>query len=373
MSYRYNTIDIIVGIGFCAIVLGAFLVFLAANGTYQAGMLQPMSMEQFGDSQLGMTWLQPAIGQAIVDQVLFERHADRVMAEAASEWNRTMLAHDRFQSLSGDPLEAVRRQAASGPEDHMARIQDIMGRAIVNFTGRGIRSGVLSADQALSDFNTKMIRATEARGQRLDQEFASTWQATLGRRIVDAVQNYRTQAGAIQERIGTALLHVVQAQSGSEEVRAAKQEQLASLVVAAVRTEAMAEQLNLLAAIEYFAEETPVAFTEPVSWPEIPIGYLIVSSLMLAAVFFGGLSLTAHSRESKSLAQMRYSAAKWVYRTAACRKRTRVVHMREGVAYVLGILGNRGWSRRSGDDLVRLPRFALLQRQGVTQNRERHG
>jgi hypothetical protein len=35
MSYRYNTIDIIVGIGMCAIVFGAWLFFFAANGTYQ--------------------------------------------------------------------------------------------------------------------------------------------------------------------------------------------------------------------------------------------------------------------------------------------------------------------------------------------------
>jgi len=114
-----------------------------------------------------------------------------------------------------------------------------MGQAIVNFTVRGIRSGVLSADQVLSDYNTNMIRATEAGGQRLDHEFASTWQATLGRGIVDAIQNYTEQAGVIQERLGTALVYVTQAQTGSEEVRAAQQELLASLVVAAIRTEAL--------------------------------------------------------------------------------------------------------------------------------------
>jgi len=34
MSYRYNTIDIIVGIGLCAILFGALLVFAAGQGTY---------------------------------------------------------------------------------------------------------------------------------------------------------------------------------------------------------------------------------------------------------------------------------------------------------------------------------------------------
>jgi hypothetical protein len=102
------------------------------------------------------------------------------------------------------------REAATVPADHMVRVQYVMGRAIVYFTARGIRSGVLSADQYCSDYNTRMIRATEASGQRLDHEFASTWQATLGREIVDAIQDYSRQAGAIQERLGTAILHLTQ-------------------------------------------------------------------------------------------------------------------------------------------------------------------
>lgn len=317
MPYRYNTIDIIVGIGMCAIVFGALLFFVAANGTLQTAIPQPVSLEQPAGIELGMTWLQPALGQALVDQTIFERRTNQVIAHSAAEWNRATLAHHELQSLPGGPFGAVMRQAATVPANHMARVQGVMGRAIVNFTRRGIRSGVLSADQSRSDYNIRMIRATEARGQRLNHNFASTWQATLGRGIVEAIQNYTERAGAIQEQLGTALLHVAQAQTGSEEVRAAQQEQLASLVMAAVRTEALTDRLTLLAAIESFPEETAVAFTEPASWPEMPMGYLIAASLMLAAVFFGGLSLTARSRETKALAEMKHHAATWVYRIAA--------------------------------------------------------
>ncbi len=317
MPYRFNIIDVIVGVGMCAIVFGAFLLFVAADGTFQPVLLQPLLTEQSAGFELGMTWLQPALGQAIVDQALFERRANRVMAQSASEWNRATLAHQEFQSLPGGSLGAIMRQAATVPADHMARMQYVMGRAIVNFTARGIRSGALSADQYLSDYNTGMIRVTEARGQRLNHEFDSTWQATLGREIVDATQNFRWQTGAIQERLGAALLHVTQAQTEAEEVRAAQQEQLGSLVLAAVRTEALADRLTLLAAIEFFPEDTAVAFTESASWPEMPMGYLIAASLMLAAVFFGGLSLTAQSRESNALAEMRQDADKWVHRIAA--------------------------------------------------------
>ena len=133
------------------------------------------------------------------------------------------------------------------------------------------------------------------------------------------MQSRTTPSRPARSRNGWALLllHLTQAQTGSEEVRAAQQEQLASLIVAAIRTEALADRLTLLAAIESFPEDTAVASTEPASWPEIPMGYLIVAGLMLVTVFFGGLSLTARSRETKALAEMQHHAAKWVYRIAA--------------------------------------------------------
>lgn len=317
MSYRYNTLDVIVGVGMCAIVFGALLFFVAASGTFQAAIPQPVSIEQPPGIQVGMNWLQPALGQAIVDQALFERRTNHITAQSASEWNRATLAHHELQSLPGGPFGTVARQAAAVPAEHMARVQGVIGRAIVNFTRRGIRSGALSAQYDNSAYNAGMIRGTEARKQRLDHEFASTWQAILGRGIVDAFQSYTKRDGAIQEGLGRALLHVTQAQTMSEDGRAANQSQLASLVVAAIRTDALADRLTLLAAIESLPESTAVAFTEPASWPEMPMGYLIAAGLMLGAVFFGGLSLTAQSRETKALAVLRHNSARWVYRMAA--------------------------------------------------------
>ncbi|HJS66793.1 MAG TPA: hypothetical protein VJ760_05615 [Nitrospiraceae bacterium] len=317
MSHRYNTIDIIVGVGMCAIVFGALLFFFAANGTYQVATPQPILIEEPVGIEFGMASLQPALGQAIVDQILLERRANQLVTQSASEWNRATLAHQEFQSLPGGPFGALMSQAATIQANHMARVQYVMGQAIVNFTARGIRTGVLSADQYFSDYNIRMIRTTEARGQRLGHEFTSTWQATLGHRIVEAFQEHSRQAGANQERLGAAILRVVQARSESEEVRAAQQEQLAGLVVAAVRTEAQLDRLTLLAAIESIPEDAAVASTEPASWPEIPIGYLTVSGLMLVIVFFGVLSLAARSRETKALAEMEHQAARWVYRMAA--------------------------------------------------------
>lgn len=316
MTYRYNTIDIVVGVGMCAIVFGALFLFLAVNGTYQIAAPQALVLEQPTGIDAGMRLLQPAIGQAIVDQALFERRTDQAVAQSVSEWNRATITYHEMQSGSRGLLGAVLNEARTVPADHLARVQSVMGRAIVNFTARGVRNGLLLADQYGTSYNMKMIGTIAAHGQRLHDVFASTWQPTLGRRIVEAAQHDWFQAGAIQERLGWALVQVVQAQRTLEQGHATQQEQLASFIVAAARSEPMAERTTLPAAPTR-SEHIAVAATEPTSWPEIPMSYLIAAGLLLAAIFLGGLSMAAQSREAKALAQLRRDADRWTFRLAA--------------------------------------------------------
>ena len=318
MSYRYNTTDIIVGVGMCAILFGGLLLFLAANGTYQAVLPQALALEQSSEIT-GMSALQPALGQAIVEQALSERRNNRTMAQSVSEWNRATMAHHELQSGSRGLLGVTLNQAAAVPADHLARVQGVMGQGIVNFTTRGVRHGLLSADQYGTMYNMKMIGAIQAQGQRLHDQFASTWQATLGRRIVEAAQHDWLQAGAIQERLGWAVVQVVRAQMNSEEGQAMQQEQLASLIFASVRNEVMTDrpmQPTVAVPSAVPSENIAVAFTESASWPEIPMTYLIAAGLLLATVFLGSLTMAAQSREAKALAQLKRDADRWAFRMA---------------------------------------------------------
>ncbi len=319
MSYRYNTIDIIVGVGMCAILFGGLLLFLASNGTYQAVQPQAPSLEQQAGIDNGMSLLQPALGQAILNQALFERRTNQVMAQSVSEWNRATLSYHELQSDSRSLLGTVLNQAVTAPINHMARVEGVMGRAIVNSTTRGVRTGLLSADQYGTIYNMKMIGAIETQGRRLHDQFSSTWQATLGHRIVEAAQHDWLQAGAIQERLGSALVQVVRAQMSSEEGQAGHQEQLASLIFAAVRNEVITDrpaQPTVAVPSAMPSEDIAVASTEPASWPEIPMIYLIAAALLLATAFLGGLSMAAQSREAKALAQQRREADRWAFRMA---------------------------------------------------------
>jgi hypothetical protein len=320
MSYRYNTTDIIVGVGMCAILFGGLLLFLAANGTYQAIPLQAIALEQQAGMDTGISLLQPALGQAIVDQTLIERRANQAVAQSVSEWNRAAMAYHELQSGSRGLLGITITRAATVPADHLARVQTVMGRAIVNFTTRGVRHGLLSADQYGTIYNMKMIGIIQAQGQRMHDQFTSTWQAALGRRIVEAARHDWFQAGAIQERLGWALVQVVRTQMNSEEGQAAQQEQLASLIFAAVRDEVMTDRRTqpvTAAAPVAPLKSMAVASTESASWPEIPMTYLIAAGLLLATVFLGGLSMAAQSREAKALAQLRREADRWAFRMAA--------------------------------------------------------
>lgn len=317
MSHRYTTIDVIVGVGLCAIVFGALLLFVAASGTFQAAPVAYVPLEQPTGLAAGMAMLQPALGQAIVERTILERRNKLGMAEAIAEWNKATMADHHLQSIPGGPFRAIRHDAVTVPDRHAARVQTVMGREIVNFTKRGVQNEMLSADQYVSRYNDRMIRTTKARGERLDQDFASTWQATLGHKIIAAAQDYRGLSLSIQEQLGQAILRMTHLQATLEERWAKNEYHLASLIVAAVRTDALTDRLTQLAIAEPTPAPTVVASQDQASLPHIPVAVLAAATLGLVAIFFAGLTMAATIRERRAMAEMNRNNARWVYRIAA--------------------------------------------------------
>ena len=65
MSYRFSGLDVVIGVGLCAIVMGALLVVFATSGTFLAAA-PPSALDAMGSHRIaGMEWVQPALGQAI--------------------------------------------------------------------------------------------------------------------------------------------------------------------------------------------------------------------------------------------------------------------------------------------------------------------
>jgi hypothetical protein len=314
MPYRFNSVDILVGVGLCAIVFGAMLLVIATSGAFVITGPHPGAIEE-GLPSTEAAWLQPALGRAIVERDLLQQRTDQITASATAEWNQAMTAHRSLQAISGGPFAFVMHRAVTVPQEHAARVQTVMGRAIVNFTQRGIRNGRLSADLYLSDYNQDMTAATEARGRRMQQEFASTWQSVLGRWIVDVSREHLRRTAEVQQQLGAAIVHMTQAKMGLEGAWAANQYQLGSLMAAVDRTPTIPDSAALSALEESAPPE--VKSSIGLALPDIPIAYLIAAALVLCGVFFGGLVLSAAAREAKALAEARRNAGRWVYRMAS--------------------------------------------------------
>lgn len=310
MPYRFNSVDIIVGVGLCGIVFGAMVLVVATSGAFLVGG-PSLGMVEERLPSTEAAWLQPELGRAIVERALLQQRTDQITASATAEWNQAMAAHRSLQSVRGGPLAFIMDRAVTVPQEHAARVEAVTGRAIVNFTQRGIRSGMLSADLYLSDYNQGMIAAAESRARRMHDEFNSTWQSVLGRWIVEVTREHLRRTADVQEQLGTAIVHVAQARMGLEGAWASNQYQLGSLMAAADRMPAIGDQGQLSAS-------TGPEITSAMRWiPDIPAAYLMAAALVLCGVFFAGLLLSAAAREAKALAESRRNAGRWVYRMAA--------------------------------------------------------
>lgn len=262
-------IDLMVAVGLCATALGSSLLFIAANGSLVAGFSSPISIESTSE----MEWVQPILGQAIVDDYVFGREAARKTTAAVKEF---YLATKTGAYLQTSPFEVISKHAADVEAGHTARVQFVMGRFIVDFTARGLRTGALSAGLYEGEYNQRMIRSATATKNKMDEEFKRNWQAILGQAIVTARQGRIQFANRQQERMGRAILQIVQTQDRYPKAMQALQEQLASAIVVTTPAHAMTLQ-------------QPLSLTEPRTWPDVPTGFLFAASAGLIGVFLVGL------------------------------------------------------------------------------------
>jgi hypothetical protein len=291
------------------------VLVVATSGAFFVTGPQPAVIEE-GMPSTEAAWLQPALGKAIVERALLQQRTDQISASATAEWNQALTAHRSLQAIPGGPFGFVMDRAVTVPQEHAARVEAVTGRAIVNFTQRGIRSGVLSADLYLSDYNQSMIAAAEARARRMHEEFSSTWQAVLGRWIVEVSREHMRRITGVQEQLGAAIVHVTQARMGLEGAWAVNQYQLGSLMAAADRMPGVGDHGGMAASGDTARPEAAASMRLPLI-PDVPVGYLFAAAMVLCGVFFGGLVLSAAAREAKAAAEASRNAGRWTYRLAA--------------------------------------------------------
>ena len=298
MGRKYDLVDVVVAIGLVATLFGGYLLVTAADGFWQAPIAPAVNMTIVThDPSTGMQYLQPVLGQAILQDILLDREAGTALSSSAMELNRAVSESQLLSTTLLSPLVLAELRAFGQEADHRARVQYVMGKSVVNQTRRGLASGALSAGRYADEFNAALIERAELIGQRMHDQFESTRQATLGRSIIEAIQEEDRMASAVQERIGRAVVQVTQAQEGYVEAKAAGQIQLASAMSAAVRTDALVDRLALLE--ESKAGRTMVPYHSTAT-ADISRGALVLACLGLIALFVGGLAFSS-KREADSI------------------------------------------------------------------------
>jgi hypothetical protein len=292
MQRRFEFMDLIVVVGLFATIVASGLLLMAANGM-QIRSARGGATGQPSDSLTGMDLLQPVLGQAIVDHVLLERSHAKGAAAAVTLLGGLAHERDQWQRSPHGYLDSVSSGASWAESEHASRVQTVMGRSIVNFTRRGVRSGLWSSAEGAAHHNPYMISVTEAMGQKMDRAFLANWQPNIGRGIVVATQEDEKRSTLRQERLGLAILEMATVKGVYEPVRAAIQEQLGSATVVATMTGSQQRGVTS----DHLTTDRVAVLSAQDALPKISTTTtFIVASLILISLFTTGLFVLSSRR-----------------------------------------------------------------------------
>ena len=306
MKRRFELIDLIVAVGVFATLIGAAVLFMASTGTLSAAMPETTPVSVSGD--IAMQFIQPVLGQTLVEDYVLKRTAPREIFAAAAALNRAAMDIRMLETLGSVSLDRFVGDATKARTDHEARVQFMLGKHIVNFTSRGIGSRVLSVNDLSGDYNRRMIEVARATSQRADEDFRSNWQTNLGRAIVTASAWHADLLGRSQQEFGNAVVRVARIQDGYAQAATSLQRQLASVMMVDMNAELQADRFSSLAVVEPSIRraESIAAYTEPRAWPEIPTSIFVTGAAALIGVFSVGLLILRSRPEVEVKYQVRY-------------------------------------------------------------------
>ncbi len=299
MKRQLELIDLMVVVGLCATVLGGLGLFVATSGSLAAGYADTNTIAENLSAGIldPMQWVQPALGDAIVRDSVLEREAYRKTIEAAAAFNRASLVNDQLQTSPLAYLERIAAHDSLVETDHAARLQFVMGQRIVNSTLRGIRAGIYQVPALADRYNRRLIRTVELNAVRMDNQYRQTHQPLLGWEIVAATQSYEQLKGQVQQRLGHAVVRSATVQEEYGTALAGAQEQLATVALAVIHQERIADRFARLAAADRRQVRQPL-FSGPRSWPEIPMGIMVALSFGLIGIFLIGVSTPSPRHEA---------------------------------------------------------------------------
>ncbi len=309
MTRRIEPIDLMVAVGVFATVIGGYFLFMAANGTIETGRPQVATIEQM-TAEIGpmaaMEWVQPALGQALVQNYLVDQAMMTDVEAAAKELNRVSLMAQHMEDVAGSSVDDLSGRMMELDADHAARVQYILGRSIVAFTERGVRTGLLSPVLVDGPYNQRIIALTQARGEQMNAIYHESRQPMLGRMIIAIAQaaHDTVRVGErVQDRLGRAIVRMASLQEEGQ-AKAEAQTQLALLIVGSIHTEELAARFDSLVKAEASTQPVSMALSALRTWPEISTGLLVAGSTGLMGLFGIGLMMRGRPEELPTFAEV---------------------------------------------------------------------
>ena len=296
MKRKLEPVDLMVAVGVFATIVGACTFFIAANGRL-TGNAQEMTNSSLSGVMAAMQWIQPALGQSIVEKTVLARQAAADTQTAAFELIEAVGYAGQFQHPRYGYLERIMTRARTADEAQAARVQHVIGQMVVNMTARGVRNGHLSASDPDSAYNRQWLDIAQSTAERMDAEFQAYREANLGTMIIAASIAQTLANEQSQGRLGAAIVRMAQVQDTYGEALRAVEVQTAATMMAAIRTEALDGRLRELAEAEPAAGTESVPYVAARNFPEIPVSILVAGSAAAIGVFLVGLMWPSRKEE----------------------------------------------------------------------------
>ena len=226
MKRVLEPVDLMVAAGIVAIVIGAFLVFVSAQGRFQIATADDVTNRDTSDP------VQPALGQTLVAISLLEREGSGEITRAVKKLNQVTTTAQQIDRSTQDQVRELAEQADNQRVAKTARAEFVKGRSVVNSTTRTMRNGS-PPDQQREVYDRRMIEVAAEAGRRIEHEFEQTRESNLGRAIVAETQRELEATHRNQEQVGAAIVQVSRVQEEYRGAYETAQEQLGLLVSAA--------------------------------------------------------------------------------------------------------------------------------------------
>jgi hypothetical protein len=201
MDRIFKLIDPITSVALLATVVGIVLcLFFLFAPTSFGKNLPEIVVYGSVDNQVSMRWIQPILGQAIVEDTLIKRQHGNHIGDLVTTPKRTTLAgHLTREKVLRTAISA---QIESLEADHATRVQWILGRLIVTFTSQGVRTGMVTADKSADEPNRRIIALAREAGIKLDDAFKAERQANIGTTILTETLSQARGTDHSLDRVG---------------------------------------------------------------------------------------------------------------------------------------------------------------------------